>query len=78
MTDETDDTDDTDEELPEAIRLHKALAITCLALELIAEGSLPGKQTAAATLAMLRRDHPDVAEHLTKPGLPPGSPDPAS
>lgn len=58
---------ETDEDLPEAIRLHKALAVACLALDLIADGSLPGQQTAARTIDLLRREHPDVIEHLGAP-----------
>lgn len=67
--------EDPEDEVPEAVRLHSALAIACLALELIADGSLPGKPTASATIAILRRNHPDAREHLT--GSDP-SPDPAS
>jgi hypothetical protein len=53
-----------EEELPESLQLHAALSIACLALELIAGGSLPGKSTAAATLRVLRRDHPVCHEHI--------------
>jgi hypothetical protein len=59
---------DSDEDLPEAVRLHKALGVACLALDLIATGSLPGQQTAARTIDLLRREHPDAREHL--PGDP--------
>lgn len=54
-----------EEELPEALQLHKALSIACLALELIADESLPAKTTALQTIRMLRRDHPVSREHLT-------------
>jgi hypothetical protein len=60
--------EDTDEEeLPEALRLHKALAVAILALELIASGDMPGPSTAAATLNHLRAKHPDSREHMMPP-----------
>lgn len=72
MTDDKPD-DEPDDELPEAIRLHKALAIACLALELIADDSLPAKPTARAAIGLLRRNHPDAREHLTEHPTPPGA-----
>lgn len=53
------------EELPEALQLHAALAIACLALELIADESFPAKAAAVQTIRLLRRDHPVAREHLT-------------
>jgi hypothetical protein len=62
--------EEPDEEVPEAIRLHKALAVAILALELIASRDMPGPSTAAATLNHLRAKHPDSHEHLTPPACP--------
>lgn len=56
--------DDTDDDLPEVLQLHKALAVACLALELIAHGDLPGSSTATAALNHLRRRHPVAREYL--------------
>lgn len=57
-----EDTDDAD--LPELVQLHKALAVACLALELIANGDMPGPSTATATVNHLRRKHPVARQHL--------------
>lgn len=59
-----DDLDEPDDDLPEAVRLHAALAVACLALRLIADDTLPAQATARATLDLLRRKHPDAREHL--------------
>jgi hypothetical protein len=58
-----EDTDD--DELPEALRLHKALAVACLALELIASEKHRPVATARSTIRLLRRQHPDAVEHLS-------------
>lgn len=54
-----------DDDLPEAIRLHKALAVACLALELIASENHRPVRTARATIRLLRKQHPDTREHLS-------------
>lgn len=57
--------EDTDDELPEAYRLHQALAVAVLALELIAEGNdLNHPAMARAALGHLRRRHSDAVEHM--------------
>lgn len=58
--------DPDDEELPEAVRLHAALAIACLALDLIALGTLSDPRAGArAAVKLLLRDYPETHEHLT-------------
>lgn len=52
-----------EEELPEALQLHAALSIACLALRMIAAGEA-GTSGAAQALRILRRDHPVSREHL--------------
>ena len=61
---DSDDLDEPDADLPEAVRLHSALAVACLALRLIADDALPAKTVARATLDLLRRKYPDAREHL--------------
>jgi hypothetical protein len=57
--------EDTDQDgLPEALRLHKALAVACLALELIASEKHRPVATARSTIRLLRRQHPDTREYL--------------
>ena len=51
------------EELPEALQLHAALSVACLALRMIAAGEA-GSSGAAQALQILRRDHPAAREHL--------------
>jgi hypothetical protein len=63
--DPRDALDEPDGDIPEAIRLHAALAVACLGLRLIADGTLPGQKAAAAALDVLRRQHPDAREHLS-------------
>ena len=57
--------DDPDDELPEVIKLHAALAVAVLGLDLIATGVPTDPQAAArATLDILRRKHPVAADVL--------------
>jgi hypothetical protein len=60
--------EDTDaDELPEAIQLHAALALACLALDLIANDELSDpKRGAEAAITVLRRDYPVSRQHLPK------------
>lgn len=59
-----EDTDDDD--LPEALRLHEALAVAILALELIANGEMHHPVVVAfSALNLLRKNHPDSREHMT-------------
>jgi hypothetical protein len=59
-------TENTDEDgQPEALRLRVALAVACLALELIASEKHKPVATARATIRLLRRQHPDTREHLS-------------
>jgi predicted phage tail protein len=54
-----------DDELPEAARLRKALAVACLALELIASENRRPVATARTTIRLLRHQHPDARKHLS-------------
>lgn len=54
-----------DDDMPEAIRLHAALAVAVLALELIADdANLNHPAMARAALNHLRRRHPVSLEHM--------------
>lgn len=59
-----EDTDD--DELPEAVRLHSAVAACIMCLEMIARAEGPPPRVIARTcLNILRQRHPDVIEHMT-------------
>jgi hypothetical protein len=60
----TEDTDSDD--MPEVIRLHTAIAMMIMCLEMIArdEGP-PPKMIAQTALRVLRQRHPDTIEHMT-------------
>jgi hypothetical protein len=52
--------------LPEVIRLHSAIAMMIMCLEMIARGEGPPPRIIARTaLGVLRRRHPDTVEHMT-------------
>jgi hypothetical protein len=54
-----------DDDMPEALQLHAALAVACLALDLIASGTMEdGQRAAQQALNILRRRHPVCAEHI--------------
>jgi hypothetical protein len=56
----------TDDDLPEAIRLHSAIAMMIMCLEMIARDEGPPPKTIAQTaLRVLRRKHPETVEHMT-------------
>jgi hypothetical protein len=59
-----------DDITPEAIRLHSAIAMMIMCLEMIARGEGPPPRIIARTaLGVLRRRHPDTVEHMTpEPG----------
>lgn len=58
-------TEDEDE-LPEALRLHAAVAMMVMALEMIARDEGPPPRIIARTaLKVLRQRHPDTIEHMT-------------
>lgn len=57
--------EDADNDIPETIRLHAALAVACLALELIASENRKPVATARATIRLLRRQHPDARQHVS-------------
>lgn len=59
-----------DDTTPEVIRLHSAIAMTIMCLEMIARDQGPPPKTIARTaLKVLRQRHPDTIEHMTpEPG----------
>lgn len=59
-----------DNALPEVIRLHSAIAMTIMCLEMIARDEGPPPRIIARTaLKVLRERHPDTVEHMTpEPG----------
>jgi hypothetical protein len=58
--------ENTDDAMPEAIRLHSAIAMTIMCLEMIArEEGPPARIIAQTALKVLRQRHPDTIEHMT-------------
>lgn len=58
--------EDADDDMPEVIRLHSAVAMMIMCLEMIARGEGPPPRIIARTaLDVLKRRHPDVVEHMT-------------
>jgi hypothetical protein len=60
-------TEDTDNDaMPEVIRLHSAIAMMIMCLEMIArDQGPPSRMIAQTALKVLRERHPDTVEHMT-------------